>query len=114
SPASSTPAADGEGVVSYFGSAVVFCYDRAGREVWQYPLPAAQTFGGFGSGTSPLIAHDRVILNRDVLEGAAIFALDRKTGKKLWETPRPDSRTGYGTPILWSHDGAAEIVVAGS
>src|SRR5208283_1293065 len=47
-------------------------------------------------------------------EGAAIFALDRKTGKKLWETPRPDSHTGYGTPILWSHDGAAEIVVAGS
>jgi len=114
SPATSTPAADSQGVVSYFGSAGVFCYDRAGREVWQYPLPAAQTFSGFGSGTSPLIAQDRVILNRDVLEGAAIFALDRKTGKKLWETPRPDSRTGYGTPILWSHDGVTEIVVAGS
>jgi len=54
-----------------------------------------------------------VILDRDVLEGPALLAFDRKTGKKLWETPRPDSPTSYSTPIPWNHDGLTDLVVAG-
>ncbi len=114
SPAASTPAADAEVVVSYFGSAGLFCYDHAGTELWHHDLPVARTYGGFGSGTSPLIAGDRVILNRDVMNGAALMALDRRTGNLMWETPRPDSPTSYSTAIVWDRDGAAEVIVAGS
>src|SRR5262249_34384782 len=38
SPASSTPATDGERIVSYFGSCGLFCYDLSGKELWKYPL----------------------------------------------------------------------------
>jgi len=114
SPAASTPAADGEVVISYFGSAGLFCYDHGGKELWRREMPIARTYGGFGSGTSPMIAGDRVILNRDVVDGAAIIALDRKTGRKLWETPRPDSPTSYSTAILWERDGITEVIVAGA
>jgi len=48
SPAASTPATDGERIVSYFGSCGVFCYDLAGKEVWKHELPTAQTMADFG------------------------------------------------------------------
>src|SRR5687767_10426605 len=38
SPASSTPATDGERVVAYFGSYGLLCYDFAGKELWKRPL----------------------------------------------------------------------------
>ncbi|MBI2924769.1 MAG: PQQ-binding-like beta-propeller repeat protein [Verrucomicrobia bacterium] len=114
SPASATPATDGKRVVSYFGSSGLVCYDVNGKELWQRRLPVAKTSGNFGSGTSPFITGDRVILNRDLTAGSSILAVSLKTGKKLWETPRPDSPTSYGTPILWRHDGLTEIVMAGS
>ena len=114
SPASSTPATDGEVVVSYFGSAGLFAYDLQGHALWQHPFPPAQTFGGFGSGTSPLIVGDRVLLVRDVMNGPELHAFDRRSGKPLWTTPRSDSRTSYSAPILWRHDGIEELIVAGS
>src|SRR5215212_5266613 len=38
SPASATPASDGERVYSYFGSYGVIAYDLDGREQWKRPL----------------------------------------------------------------------------
>lgn len=114
SPASSSCAADAEVVVSYFGSAGLFCYDHEGRELWRHALPVARTYGGFGSGTSPLLARDRVILNRDVMDEGSLIALDRKTGRKLWETARPESPTSYSTAILWEQENATEVIVAGA
>ena len=35
SPAASTPATDGERIVSYFGSCGLFCYDLNGKEIWK-------------------------------------------------------------------------------
>jgi outer membrane protein assembly factor BamB len=40
SPAASTPAADSEHVVSYFGSFGLICHDHKGKELWRQPLPA--------------------------------------------------------------------------
>ena len=74
SPAASTPAVDAELVVSYFGSAGLFCYDHDGRELWRQEMPVARTHGGFGSGVSPILAGDRVILNRDVLDEAPRYS----------------------------------------
>jgi outer membrane protein assembly factor BamB len=115
SPAASTPVTDGQIVVNYFGSFGLIAYDAAtGAERWRLPLPVADTMGNFGSGTSPMLVGDRIILNRDLAVGSHILAVDLKTGKKLWDTPRPDSITSYGSPILWEHDGQQEIVMAGS
>jgi len=114
SPAASTPVSDGRRVVSYFGSCGLFCYDTDGGELWRLPLPVAITAGNFGSGTSPIIVGGLVILNRDLAFNSSILAVDLNTGKKVWETPRPDSPTSYGTPIVWSRDGVDEIVVPGS
>src|SRR4029079_10860816 len=43
SPAASTPVADGGHVLSYFGSAGLFCYDFQGKELWRVPLPTVSS-----------------------------------------------------------------------
>jgi outer membrane protein assembly factor BamB len=114
SPAASTPATDGKRVVSYFGSFGLICHDLNGKELWRHPLPVAVSGGGFGSGTSPIIVGDRVLLNRDQDENSSLLAVDLATGKTVWESARPETVGSFGTPIVWKNQGANEVVLAGS
>jgi outer membrane protein assembly factor BamB len=110
SPAASTPVTDGKHVVSYFGSCGLVCYDMKGKQLWLHKLPTAQTAGSFGSGGSPVIEGGLVLVNRDQQKNCSLLAVDLRTGKKVWETPRPDVTQSFGTPILWK-DGDADVVV---
>ena len=114
SPAASSCATDGRRVVSYFGSYGLICHDFAGQELWRHPLPVAETAGGFGTGSSPTLAGGRVFINRDMQKNCSLLAVDLKTGKRAWETPRPDVSQSYGTTMVWKNNGAEEIVMSGS
>jgi len=114
SPAASTVATDGKHVVSYFGSCGLICYDTKGKELWRHALPTAQSAGSFGTGGSPIIADGLVLVGRDQSTGCSLLALNLKTGKKVWETARPDVGPGFGTPIFWKNKGTKEIVMPGS
>ena len=111
---SASPATDGRKVVSYFGSCGVVAYSVDGKELWRHDLPLARTMGGYGSGTSPLLTGDHVIINRDVLTNSSLICLSLKTGKKEWESPRPEATTSYGTPILWNDNGLDEVITPGA
>ncbi|HTL58033.1 MAG TPA: PQQ-binding-like beta-propeller repeat protein [Candidatus Limnocylindrales bacterium] len=114
SPAASTPATDGRHLVSYFGSFGLVCYDLHGKELWRYPLPLALSLGGYGTATCPMIAGHLAIVSRDRDDASSLLAVDLRTGKKAWETPRPDSYGSFGTPIVWKNEQVEEIVVPGS
>jgi outer membrane protein assembly factor BamB len=114
SPAVPTPATDGQRLVSYFGSFGLICYDRKGAELWRHPLPVALSAGGYGTAASPLIAGNLVVVNRDQNEGSSLLAVDLRTGKTAWETPRPDAHGSFGTPILWRNNGIEEVITPGS
>ncbi len=114
SPASSSCVTDGKRVVSYFGSYGLICHDLAGKELWRLPLSRAETAGGFGTGCSPTLAGGLVIVNRDMEKKCSLLAVDLKTGKRAWETARPDVRQSYGSSMVWKHDGVEEIVMSGS
>ena len=114
SPAASTPVTDGKRVVSYFGSFGFVCYDVKGKELWRHPMPVALSGGGFGTGTSPMLARSMIILNRDLDENSSLMAIDLATGKTIWETARPEVRGSFGTPIIWKNQGVEEIVTPGS
>ena len=114
SPAASSCATDGRRVVSYFGSFGLVCHDFSGKELWRHPLPLAQTAGGFGTGGSPTLAGDLVLLNRDMQKGCSLLAVNLKTGQRAWETPRPDVTQSYGSAIVWKNNGVDEIVMSGS
>src|SRR5262245_28043899 len=114
SPAASSCATDGRRVVSYFGSFGLVCHDFAGKELWRHPLPVAETAGGFGTGSSPTLAGGLVVVNRDMEKQCSLLAVDLKTGRRAWETPRLDVRQSYGSSMVWKHDGVEELVMSGS
>ncbi|HJT76985.1 MAG TPA: PQQ-binding-like beta-propeller repeat protein, partial [Gemmataceae bacterium] len=112
SHAQSTPAADAEGVVSFFGSYGMLCYDRAGKLLWQRPMGPFKN--DFGAGSSPVLAGGRVLLCQDHDQDSFLMALDRHTGATVWKTDRPDFLRGYCTPVLWESGGRRQVVVAGT
>lgn len=112
SPAASTPASDGKRIVSYFGSCGLFCYDLTGKQLWQLPLPTADSFGKFGSGVSPIIAGGMVILQRDLMKDAKILAVDLASGDLKWEKKRM-SPVSYGTPVVWDTPAGKQVVASG-
>jgi outer membrane protein assembly factor BamB len=114
SPAASTPATDGTRVYVYFGSCGLLAYSMDGKELWSIPMPPATHMGDLGSGTSPIVHGGLVVLNRDMLRGSHILAVNAKSGKELWRQERPDFISSYSTPIIWEHNGETEVVVAGS
>jgi outer membrane protein assembly factor BamB len=120
SPASSTPCADEQRVYVYFGSYGLLCYDHAGREVWRKALPTPRSM--YGNATSPIL-HGRqllLVLDDDAnlpdskLSRSRVVALDPATGNLVWETPRPQNRGAWSTPMIWRHAGGADLVVLGN
>jgi outer membrane protein assembly factor BamB len=112
SPAASTPATDGKRIVSYFGSCGLICYDLSGKELWKFEMPTAATAGDFGTGTSPILADDTVIVLRDEMKASRIIALDAATGKPKWEKKRV-SPASYSTPVVWDTPAGKQVVAAG-
>jgi outer membrane protein assembly factor BamB len=113
SPAASTPATNGDRLVVYFGSYGLLGYDLSGKELWKYPLPAGKTYMGYGTGSSPVLAGERVILLRDVEQDGRLLCLDLTTGARIWEAKRPGYKTSWGSPCLWDTPAGKQVVVAG-
>jgi outer membrane protein assembly factor BamB len=112
SHAQSTPAADHERVVSFFGSAGLFCHDRAGKLLWRVPLGPFQN--DFGAASSPILVGDWVLLCQDHDENSFLMALDKRTGKTVWKTDRSEFLRGFATPVIWDVAGRKQVVVAGT
>lgn len=104
--ASSTPASDGERVYVFFGRSGVFCFDLAGKQLWQTNVGTGTT--GWGSATSPVIYKDLVIVNASV-ESGAMVALDKMTGKEKWRTG--GTRSAWNSPVLVEVPGGKTEVV---
>lgn len=83
----STPAADGQRVVVFHGSAGLFCYDFAGQELWQRDLGEFRHIWGYG--TSPVIVGERVFLHSGPGKRVFVGAYELATGKTVWETDEP-------------------------
>jgi hypothetical protein len=112
SPAASTPATDGQRIVSYFGSCGLFCYDLAGKELWRLEMPVVSVYGGFGTGVSPIIADGIVVLVRDEMNDPKIIAVDLAGGKPLWEKKRL-SKTSFCTPVIWNTPAGKQVAAPG-
>ena len=95
-----TPSVDGDLAYTYGAEGTLSCVNvKTGVKVWQ--LDARQAFGVrkefFGTGCSPLIEGDRLLMNIGGAAGAGIVALDKLTGKTLWKALSHES--GYSSPI---------------
>lgn len=112
--ADGTPVTDGRYVYAWFGSEGLYCYDFSGKLIWQKSLGKIAT-QGLGNGTSPVLYEDRLILQCDEDNGEHSFmvALDKRTGKELWRTPRP-IEVSWTTPVLARTATRTELVASGN
>jgi outer membrane protein assembly factor BamB len=118
SQCNSTPATDGGRIVALFGSEGLFCFDTAGKLVWQkdlgpmdsgfYLVPSAQ----WGFASSPVIAEGKVIVLCDVLTNSFLAAFELADGKEVWRTARKDVPT-WSTPTVVETPGRKQIAVNG-
>src|SRR5262249_28647778 len=103
-----TPTTDGERLYVFFGKSGVFCFDLDGKELWHTSVGTGTN--GWGSGASPLLYKDMLIVNASV-ESGSLVALDREKGKEVWKAPGVNS--AWNTPLLVSvPSGGTELVVS--
>ena len=112
SPATATPACDGQRLFVFFGSYGLICYDLDGKKLWEHPLGPFQD--EYGAGSSPVVMDDKVILNQDHDKDSFLAAFDSATGRMIWKTARPDAVRSYSTPAVWERSGRKELLVAGA
>jgi outer membrane protein assembly factor BamB len=112
--ASSTPTTDGNMVYAYFGTEGLYAYDMNGKLIWKADLGKLAT-AGMGTGTSPVIYKNVVILQCDEENGTASFivGIDKKTGKEVWRTPRK-VQVSWSTPLLIETAKRAELITSGN
>ena len=111
--AAPTPVTDGARVFAYFGPEGLYAYDVSGKPLWN----AVEKFGtlGLGTGTSPILYRDLVIVQRDEDNGerSSITAYDQMTGKQAWRAQRP-VQVSWSTPVLVDVAGRTELVTNGT
>jgi outer membrane protein assembly factor BamB len=113
SHATPTCATDGEVVAAFFGRGGLHGYTVDGKHLWSRDLgPFA---GPWGTAASPVIFGDMVIQNCDAENDAYLLAVDKRTGKTVWKTPRDvPERGGWSTPVLVQAGNRQELVLNGA
>ena len=125
--ASSTPTVDSDRVYIVWNEKdhyMLTALDHSGKTVWQ------RDFGPFvsqhGCGASPILCDDKVILtdfqdDPDFVEGSisdsrtgksSILAVDARTGKTIWQTPRKSTVVTYSTPCLYEPKGGKRALIS--
>lgn len=114
--ASPTPVLNDGKLYCNFGSHGSACLDtQTLKVVWTNN--DLVVFHENGPGSSPVLWKDRLIVHCDGSDVQYIAALDAKTGKLAWKTPRsgamhadPQLKKAYGTPLVMEIGGQAVVV----
>ena len=104
--ASSTLATDGKKLYGFFGISGVYGFDLEGNTLWNTPVGSGTH--GWGSGTSPLLYKNLVIVNASI-ESQALVALNKDTGQIVWQTP--EIKSCWSSPQLVQVGGKQELVL---
>ena len=117
---SESPVTDGKFVYVYVANLGLWAFDLKGKQVWATPLEAHPIYLDFGTGSSPALAGDLLLIVNDNQRQQHIAAFDKRTGKQVWRTNRdiggktqPVQRSGWVTPFVWRHALRTEIVTVG-
>lgn len=116
---SASPVTDGERVVASLGSAGVVCCDFQGKLLWRRDLGRFEHI--WGNAASPVIYRDLVILNCGPGERQFLLAMDKRTGKDVWNVDEPGGRFGqnaqewvgsWTTPMIHTVNGRDELTMS--
>lgn len=121
---SPSPATDGDRVIVWFGSAGLYCYDFSGKELWHRDL--GPQIHIWGHGSSPVIHGNLCYLNFGPGERSFLLAVDKTTGKTVWQHDEPGGDSGekkpgedkalwigsWSTPVLATLNGREQLLLS--
>jgi outer membrane protein assembly factor BamB len=117
---SESPVTDGKFIYVYVANLGLWAFDLRGIQAWMTPLEANPIYLDLGTGSSPALAGNLLIILNDNEKQQYIAAFDKQTGKQVWRTNRdlggkgqPVQRSGWATPFVWQHALRTEIVAVG-
>ncbi|HEV2834738.1 MAG TPA: PQQ-binding-like beta-propeller repeat protein [Pyrinomonadaceae bacterium] len=117
---SETPVTDGKFIYVYVANLGVWSFDLKGNQTWNTPVEANPIYLDLGTGSSPALAGNLLVVLSDNEKQQYIAAFDKQTGKQVWRTNRdlggrsqPQQRSGWATPFVWRHQLRTEIVTIG-
>ena len=114
---SETPVTDGKFIYVYVANLGLWAFDLKGKQVWTTPLEANPIYLDFGTGSSPALADNLLVIVSDNEKQGYIAAFDKQTGKQVWRTNRDlgpqGRRSAWVTPFVWRHPLRTEIVTVG-
>ena len=117
---SETPVTDGKLIYLYVANLGLWAFDLKGNQVWATTLEANPIYLDLGTGSSPALAGDLVMILNDNQKQQYIAAFDKQTGKQVWRTDRdlggkdqPVQRSGWATPYVWRNALRTEVVAVG-
>jgi outer membrane protein assembly factor BamB len=112
SHASPTPIVDGDRVYVHFGTQGTAAVSTSGEPIWKAKLYYESQHG---NGGSPELVGDLLVVNCDGFDEAFVAAIDVRTGKTRWKTPRPEPHSqAYSTPLAIEVAGRRQIVSVGA
>jgi outer membrane protein assembly factor BamB len=92
----------------FLGKTGVLKYDLEGNQIWQTSVGTG--LDGWGSGTSPVLYKNLVIVNASV-ESGSLVAIDKTTGKEKWRAG--GMKRSWNTPhLVETADGTIELAVS--
>jgi outer membrane protein assembly factor BamB len=117
---SESPVTDGKFVYVYVANLGLWAFDVKGKPAWKTTLEANPIYLDFGTGSSPALAGNLLVIVNDNEKQQFIAAFDKQTGRQVWRTNRdiggksqPVQRSGWATPFVWRHALRTEIVALG-
>jgi outer membrane protein assembly factor BamB len=117
---SASPVTDGARVIVWFGSAGVFCFDLAGKQLWKRDLGVQEHEWGYAA--SPVIHGDLCFLNFGPGVNEFVVALNKHTGEIVWryDLPKPtpeelkrddNLRGSWSTPLVIRAGNRDELIL---
>ncbi len=115
--ASATPAVDAERVYFSWGTPehyLLAAFDHSGKTVWERDL--GTFISQHGPAASPIVYQDRIILPNEQDGTSFLIAVDARTGKTRWQTPRKggDQTAAYSTPCVFQPQNGKPVLIFNS
>jgi outer membrane protein assembly factor BamB len=112
--AAPTPVTDGRRVYAIFANGDVAAFDFNGKQVWARNI--GQLENAYGYASSLTLWQNRLLIQLDLgQEGdgkSKMLALDTRTGKDVWQTPRPTGGS-WASPIVAMVEDKPQLITCG-
>jgi len=106
---SSTPVSNGKQLFVFFGKSGVIAFDLDGNELWKTSVGTGSGRMRWGSGSSPIL-HENVVIINATDEANAFVGLDAETGKEIWKADGVSNV--WMTPVIAGEGEDATLILS--